>query len=104
MTVSKKSVDKIEGIIGGRASFASQVKEVLLMPEVHGFVNYKAPRIEARLAPMPTKASKPEKTFVNLGTSLTIKYRMMEYGFGYDANLAKKYVGHQGSIKIRVNF
>ncbi|WP_316353204.1 beta strand repeat-containing protein [Candidatus Trichorickettsia mobilis] len=112
MNVSKKSVDKIEGIIGGRASFQSQIKEVLLMPEVHGFVNYdfkgKAPKVEARLggasAPMPTKASKPEKTFVNLGTSLTIKYRMMEYGFGYDANLAKKYVGHQGTLKIRVNF
>ncbi|WPY01350.1 rOmpB-like autotransporter outer membrane beta-barrel domain-containing protein [Candidatus Trichorickettsia mobilis] len=112
MNVSKKSIDKIEGIIGGRVSFQSQVKEVLLMPEVHGFVNYdfkgKAPKVEARLngalAPMPTKASKTEKTFINLGTSLTIKYRMMEYGFGYDANLAKKYVGHQGSLKVRVNF
>ncbi|WP_316354659.1 autotransporter domain-containing protein [Candidatus Trichorickettsia mobilis] len=112
MTVSKKSIDKIEGVIGARASFLAQVKDVLLMPEVHGFVSQdfkgKAAKVDARLngalAAMPTKVSKPEKTFVNLGTSLTIKYRMMEYGFGYDAHLAKKYVGHQGSIKIRVNF
>ena len=112
MSVSKKSVDKIEGVVGGRASLTSQIKDVLLMPEVHGFVSYnfkgKAPKVDARLngalASMPTKTSKPEKTFVNLGTSLTVKYRMMEYGFGYDAYLAKKYISHQGSLKVRVNF
>ncbi len=112
MSVSKKSTDKIEGVIGGRALLASQIKDVLLIPEAHGFVSYdfkgKAPKVEARLngalAPMPTKTSKPEKTFINLGTNLTIKYRMMEYGFGYDTYLAKKYISHQGSLKVRVNF
>lgn len=112
MTVSKKSVDKVEGVIGGRMSFFSQTNNGLLMPEVHGFVSYdfknKAPKVDARLngamAAMPTKTSKPERTLVNLGTSVTIKHTITEYGFGYDAYLAKKLVSHQGSLKLRINF
>ena len=53
---------------------------------------------------MPATTSKPAKTFINLGTSLTLKYNMMEYGIGYDANIAKKYLGHQGTLKVRANF
>jgi len=112
LSVSKSSITKVEGVIGGRVSLASQLNDGLLMPEAHGFVNYdfkgKAPKVEARLqgalAPMPSKSTKPEKLSVNLGASLTTKYQMMEYGIGYDANLAKKYVSHQGSLKVRVNF
>jgi len=112
LTVTKKSIDKIEGVIGARASTSALFNESLLMSEVHGFVNYdfkgKTPKVEARLngalAPMPAKTSKPTKTFVNLGASATVKYYMMEYGLGYDAYLAKKYIGHQGSLKVRVNF
>lgn len=112
LSVNKSSITKVEGVIGGRVSIASQLNDGLLMPEAHGFVNYdfkgKAPKVEAKLqgalAPMPSKSTKPEKLSVNLGASLTTKYQMMEYGIGYDANLAKKYVSHQGSLKVRVNF
>ena len=110
--VSKKSMDKVTGIIGARASFSSQINNVLLMPEIHGFINHdfknKNPKVEARLdgakALMPSATSKSQKAFFNVGTSLTVKYNMMEYGVAYDANLAKKYIGHQGSLKVRVNF
>ena len=37
MTVSIKSIVKIERV---NASLTSQIKDVLLMPEVHGFVSY----------------------------------------------------------------
>ena len=112
LTIKKKSTNKIEGVLGTRVSFSSQVENTLFLPEVHGFVSYdfkgKAPKVEARLngalAPMPTTASKPEKTTVNLGTSVSLKHRIMEYGISYDAYLANKYIGHQGSLKIRANF
>lgn len=114
LTVGKKSVEKLEAVAGGRASFVSQLKDdMLLMPEVHGFINYdlkkaKAPSVDARLngalASMPVKTAKPERAFYNLGAGLTIKHQMMEYGIDYDAYLAKKYVSNQGSIKVRVNF
>jgi len=111
-TISKKSSTKIEGILGARASMTAQINEVIFTPELHGSMNYdfkgKAPRIDARINGMPnsldSNASKPAKLLVNLGTNLTIKYHMMEYGLGYDAQLAKKYIGHQGSLKVRVNF
>ncbi len=112
LKVGKKSTDKLEGIIGIRASLVSQQKNVVFIPEAHGFINYtlkgKAPKVDARingaLAPMPATTSKPAKTFINLGTSLTLKYNRMEYGIGYDANIAKKYLGHQGTLKVRANF
>jgi len=28
----------------------------------------------------------------------------MEYGLGYDAHMAKKYVAHQANLRVRVNF
>jgi hypothetical protein len=28
----------------------------------------------------------------------------VEYGVGYDANIADKYLGHQGSLKVRMAF
>ena len=112
LTVRKNSISKVEGVLGARISMISYLEGGLLMPEVHGFASYdfrgKAPKVDARLngalTPMPVKTSKPERLFVNLGTSLTAKYQMMEYGIGYDTNLAKKYISHQGSLKVRINF
>jgi hypothetical protein len=28
----------------------------------------------------------------------------LEYGVGYDARIADKYLGHQGSVKVRAKF
>jgi outer membrane autotransporter protein len=112
LIVAKKSTNKIEGVVGSRMSFISQLNDGLLIPEIHGFVSYnfknKAPKIDARLdgalTPMPVKTSKSTKTQVNLGTSITLKHRLMEYSLGYDANFANKYISHQGSLKLRLNF
>ena len=82
-----------------------------ISPEVHGIVNYdfkgKAPRINATFdglaAPLPSKTSKPTRTFFNVGTSVTTNYQMMEYGVGYDATIGNKFVGHTGTMKVRIN-
>ena len=111
LTVKKKDSQKCEGILGARFTSISYVNDTTLLPEIHGFVNHdfigKKPKVDARfngsLGPLATRAIKPTKTFYNVGTSITAKRNVMEYSVGYDAHLAKKYVGHQGSFKIRVN-
>ena len=40
----------------------------------------------------------------NVGASLNAAYGAMDYGVSADANFANKYVGVQGSVKVRVNF
>jgi outer membrane autotransporter protein len=112
LVVAKKSTDKLEAVLGIRAVKMIEVNGVNLMPELHGSISQdltgKAPKIDARVSGMnralPTRAKKPPRTFYNVGTGISAKYHMMEYSLGYDLNLAKKYTGHQGTVKIRVNF
>lgn len=48
--------------------------------------------------------TKPVRTLYNVGADIVAHVGAMEYGIRYDAKLAEKYVGHQGAIKLRVNF
>ncbi|MDN3030034.1 MAG: autotransporter domain-containing protein [Candidatus Tisiphia sp.] len=112
LVVKKRSYNKFEGIFGLRTAANIQLDQLLLIPEVHGYVNYdfkgKSPVIDARLGgidkALPTKLVKPDRVFFNVGTGLTAKHNMMEYGVTYNAYIASKYIGHQGSLKIKVNF
>ncbi len=112
LTVKKTSYNKFEGILGLRTAANIQLDQLLLIPELHGYVNYdfkgKSPKIDARLGgvnePLPTKSVKPAKVSFTVGTGLTVKSNMMEYGVTYNAHIADKYIGHQGSLKVKVNF
>ena len=81
-------------------------------PEVRGFINHdiigKTPKQDLRIGgvanSLNAKSSKPINTSYNLGVGITANYGMMEYGAGYDVHLADKRVGHEGSLKVRVNF
>jgi len=80
-------------------------------PEVHAFVNQdligktSKPTITlAGAGNLSTKSRKPIKTVFNVGLGVMANYGMMEYGAGYDADIADKRVGHTGTLKIRVNF
>lgn len=110
--VKKKAIDKVEAILGIRTISSIQFNELIVIPGVHGFINQaltnKSPKIDARIDgaanSLPTRSAKTPSTFYTLGASLTTKYRMMDYGISYDATIAKKYLSHQGSLKIRANF
>jgi len=112
LSVSKRFTDKFEVVVGGSVSMEANLMDVSLSPEVHGFLNYdvinKNPKVQGRLngysKVIESKSSKPAAAFFNVGTSVSTNYHMMEYGFGYDATLAKKFVGHTGTLKVRVNF
>jgi outer membrane autotransporter protein len=104
--------DKVEGVIGARTTMTAEVNGIVITPEFHGSFSYdfkgKAPKVDVRLdglsGSIASKGSKPSRASWNLGTSVMAKSGMVEYGAGYDATLSNKYVGHQGSLKVRVNF
>ncbi len=50
-----------------------------------------------------TKA-KTHKFFYNVGAGINMSQGDVDYGMSYDADFAKKYLAHRGSLKIRVNF
>ena len=110
--VSKKASSKIEAIVGARVSSSIDANGIAMIPEAHAFVSQKlggkSGKVDARLdgmtSPFVTRTDKAAKTSYNVGVSVSAKAGAMEYGAGYDAYLAKKYVGHQGTLKVRVNF
>jgi len=112
--VSKKATDKIEAILGARATFAvTEVNGIIINPEIHAFVNHdfkgKAAKISAKLNgtvadSANNAAAKPDRTRFNIGLGLNAQYSMMDYGLGYDAELSKKRTDHVGTLKVRINF
>ena len=113
LDVSQKASNKLEVVIGARVSGGTfEVNGMSVTPEVRGFINHdiigKTPKQDLHIGgvpdPLNTKSSKPINTSYNLGVGVTANYGMMEYGAGYDVHLADKRVGHEGSLKVRVNF
>jgi outer membrane autotransporter protein len=113
LDVSQKSSDKLEVILGARVSGGTfDLNGMAVTPELHGFINHdiigKNPKQSQRIGgvtgSLGAKSSKPVKTTYNLGLGVNADYGMMEYGAGYDLNLAEKRVGHEGTLKVRVNF
>ena len=113
LTISKRRANKAELILGARvAGNVFNLNGMSVTPEIHGFVNQDMfakhtnadMRLEETGEQLTPKSVKPNKTLFNVGASLNAIYNSMEYGLGYDTHLANKYVGHQGTLKVRVNF
>jgi outer membrane autotransporter protein len=112
LDITKRASHKIEGILGARAAtMPYDVNGMAISPEAHLYVRHdmtgKSPKVDVRLdgiGLLSSKSTKAARTFVTLGTSVSAKYSMMDYGIGYDATMATKYIGHQGTVKVRVNF
>jgi outer membrane autotransporter protein len=110
-TVTKKSADKITGIFGASVLSSMDLNGSVVTPEAHAYVNYdlksKKPKIDVKLdglsKAIDVTGAKLEKLSYNLGTSLTARSGAVEYGAGYDARLASKYVSHQGTLKVKVD-
>jgi outer membrane autotransporter protein len=107
-------MSKLEGILGARVEMANvyAAEGMELVPELHAyarhnFLNQNAKvttKLDGQYEQSTPKTAKANKTMFNLGASLNSKSGMYEYGAGYDLNLSNKYVGHQGTVKVRVNF
>lgn len=112
LKVNTKASNKLEAIAGARVSGGTfDVNGMNVTPEIHAFVNQdligktSKPTITlAGAGALSTKSRKPIRTTFNVGAGVMANYGMMEYGMGYDADIADKRVGHTGTLKIRVNF
>jgi len=114
LLVKRQVVDRIEAILGAKISGAYAYNDWLFVPEVHGNVRYDVKgkslkvdiRQEGSTGPsLIPRTSKVSRTIVNLGVGVNAKSNdMMEYGISYDVRLANKYVGQQGTLKIKMNF
>ena len=113
LDVSQKASNKLEVVVGAKVSGGIfEINGMSVTPEVRGFINHdiigKTPKQDLHIGgvsnALNTKSIKPVNTSYNLGVGITANYGMMEYGAGYDIHLADKRVGHEGSLKVRVNF
>ena len=112
LDVNTKASNKLEVVAGARVAGGTfGMNGMTVTPEVHGFINHdiigKNPKQTLGLAGtngLAVKSNKPVKTTFNVGLGVNVAYNMMEYGAGYDAEIATKRLGHQGTLKLRVNF
>ena len=110
--VKTKASNKLEVVAGARVAGGTfGMNGMTVTPEVHAFINHdligKNPKQTLGLAGtngLTVKSNKPVKTTFNVGAGVNFAYNMMEYGVGYDAEIATKRLGHQGTLKLRVNF
>jgi len=110
--LAKKVTDKVEGTVGLQLESNFKTHSMAIVPEAHAYVTQKiggkSGRVDARLDGMTSsliaRKDTTAKTFYNVGVGASVMCGAMEYGIGYDAMLAAKYVGHQGSLRLRVNF
>ncbi|MCC8417368.1 MAG: autotransporter outer membrane beta-barrel domain-containing protein [Rickettsia endosymbiont of Bryobia graminum] len=109
--VAANKSDRTDAIIGARLSTIINADNgTKIIPEIHGVYTRKlkgqAGKIVAKIDGMNkpfTDIPKIVKTIGNIGASVTAKSGMFEYGVGYDLQLAKKYIGHQGTLKLRIS-
>jgi outer membrane autotransporter protein len=112
MEVTKKASQKLD-IVGGIKLETKPImlNGVAISPEAHAFVRHdvigKGTKVNAKIAGLsllPSEKAKLQKTFYEIGAGLDASYGSMDYGISADATFAKKYVGVQGALKLRVNF
>lgn len=110
LSVGKMSSHKLDAIAGVKFSASPIQKAALtITPEAHAFINHdligKSKSLTAQLDGInfQTQKAKLQKTFYNLGGSLNITHGSTDYGLSLDTNLAPKYIGVQGTLKVRVN-
>jgi len=112
LSVTKRASHKLDLVGGLRVTgLPFIVGEVSLTPEIHGAIRHdvigKGSKVDAKipgLPKLPSEKAKLQKTYYNLGASLKASYGMMDYGVAADTMFAKKYLGVNGSVNVRMNF
>ena len=111
LDVNKQASHKLNLVGGVKLTSAPfMANDVAITPEAHAFIRHdvigKGAKVNAKLAGLRTltEKAKLQKTFYNIGAGLNAAYGAMDYGVSADANFADKYVGVQGTLKLRVNF
>jgi len=112
LNITRKATNKFEAILGLRAQMTTAMEGIDVTPEVHAFVKHdlvgQDSKVTAKhnglVTQLSPKAAKAQKTTFNVGFGVNAVSGMYEYGAGYDLNVAEKSIGHQGTLKVRLNF
>lgn len=115
LSVTRDYLNKVELIAGLRLSHSVEMNDFMFSPSIYGYARYdavnKGLNVKASLAGLnggsinlEPKTAKQARDSYNIGCSVDIEKSSFEYGVSYDLRLAKKYVGHQGAIRLRLNF
>lgn len=113
LSVSKKSSYIFEAIVGAKVNTSYTTKnEVLIIPEfsVYSYINVKEKTNAAHISnigfsnPVKVQDTKNTRAWYSLGADIGIIKNQIEYNLAYETQLDKKYIGHQGMFKVRVNF
>ncbi|MCZ6901329.1 MAG: autotransporter outer membrane beta-barrel domain-containing protein [Rickettsia endosymbiont of Ixodes persulcatus] len=113
--VNSKFSDRTDLIVGAKVmGNTMNFSDLAVYPEAHAFVVHKVngrlskiqSQLDGQVTPFISQPDRTAKTSYNLGLSVSIRpgAKKMEYGIGYDAQIASKYTAHQGTLKVRVNF
>jgi outer membrane autotransporter protein len=111
--ITKKDDNKLDAIIGTAFTYNGSFKNYTVIPEMHGNIYYDvlnlSPKVSIQVAGLVgdrlvNKTAEETRSFYNLGCGLSVLRGATEFSAGYDLYLGKKYIGHQGSLKVRVNF
>lgn len=111
--MNRKEFNKAELIAGAKLDHSIVIEDFTFIPEIHGFVRYdainKPLKITAALQGEQPTSLVPRTTVQTrvtylVGAGFDIKKSNFEYGFGYDARIAQKYIAHQGIFKLRLIF
>jgi outer membrane autotransporter protein len=112
LTVKSKATNKFEAIAGLKAQTTTEMEGVHITPEIHGFVKHDlvakdaktTSKISGMVSDLTPKTAKVIKTTFNIGLGVNAVSGMYEYGAGYDLFAGEKTIGHQGTLKVRLNF
>jgi len=109
--VSQKASNSAQAIAGLQVAKSFTKGDFTITPELHANVAYglgiKAPAgkyTNAAGATTSYRGNKPSRFDSTVGFGVTAESGSFEYGVGYDANIAAGYLGHQGSVKLKVKF
>jgi outer membrane autotransporter protein len=112
LSISKRSSSDIEAVIGTKLAATYNLNGYQLIPELSGSMNInlmnKVPvsyiMNPAFSNPIRLEGAKTTSAWYGVGSKLGIVKNAMEYGIAYEAQLATKYISHQGVLNMRVNF
>jgi outer membrane autotransporter protein len=112
--VTQKGNDKVSVIGDIRVAMGVEMENgTKLMPFAHVGGEYglgsKTPKGTFSNEGIPGQVNryvgtKPAKLSTAIGVGVDAKTDMLEYGVAYNANIANKYLGHEGSVRVEVKF
>ena len=112
LLVKKGTDTKLIGSVGVAVAKNYNISGYSITPEVYGVIRHnllnKTPGVDASLANVEqllvVRTARNTRTFYNLGLGITHAMKTSQVTLGYDCYLGEKYLSHQGSIKLRLDF